>query len=101
MHYEDIKAWTADEVGDEPMNGAKADDGHDAVSVARRKLWGCAGGELEYVSQRIEWRERPQSKSGWEPVMIIRFTDHDVQASPGREGLIDGKFYEFEFPVHS
>jgi len=60
------------------------------------KLWGLVGGELEYVSQRIVTRQRPTGE--FYNAMIIRFTDHDVQAMPEEE-LIDGKYYELEFPI--
>jgi hypothetical protein len=64
------------------------------------KLWGRAGGELEYVSQRIEWRE---DGSRWYPVVVIRFTDHDHFGSsylkdlPSVSGMVDNQFYEIEF----
>jgi hypothetical protein len=58
----------------------------------RPTLWGCAGGQLEFVSMRMDWRQR-QNEDAWYPVTIIRFTDHDAQ--------IDDQFYELEFPVFS
>lgn len=68
----------------------------DCINIAGGKLWGMAGGELEYVSQRVEHRQRPDKS--WYQVIIIRFTDHDVRVSPN-EKLIDGVYYELEFPV--
>lgn len=58
-------------------------------------LWGNSGGQLEYVSQRIETRQRDGQVY---QVMILRFTDHDVWAMPA-EGLIEGKYYEIEVPL--
>lgn len=71
------------------------------ISYGNGKLWGSAGGELEFVSQRIEWRQRPSPRGEQcYAVMVMRFTDHDVQATPhGIPGLIDGHYYELEFPL--
>lgn len=68
------------------------------------KLWGHSGGQLEYVSQRIEHRQYPDGK--WFAVMVLRFTDHDHSFYTGEEdfppfeGMIDNQFYELEFPIH-
>lgn len=68
------------------------------------KLWGHAGGQLEYVSQRVEHRQYPDGKHY--QVMIIRFTDHDHsfysgdEEFPPFEGMIENKYYELEFPIH-
>lgn len=59
-------------------------------------LWGNSGGQLEYVSQRIETKQRPTGEVY--QVMILRFTDHDAWAMPV-EGLVDGKYYEIEVPL--
>jgi hypothetical protein len=65
------------------------------INYTDKKLWGVSGGELEYVSQRIS-REFIGGK--WRQTMAIRFTDHDVQSAPS-EQLIEGKYYELEFPI--
>lgn len=67
------------------------------ISHGNGKLWGQAGGELEYVSTRVEHRQRESDKR-WYPVMVMRFTDHDHRASPS-PNLIDGKYYELEFTL--
>ena len=70
------------------------------IMIGGNKLWGISGGELEYVSQRVEWRQRVKgSVEPWHAVMVIRFTDHDVQADDFRSGLIEGKYYELEIPI--
>lgn len=66
------------------------------ITASNNTLWGIAGGQLEYVSQRIEMRRK--GGFSWEEVVIIRFTDHDVQAHP-RPELIEGIYYELEFPL--
>lgn len=67
------------------------------ATYAGGKLWGTAGGELEFVSQRVEYRKQGTRH---EPVLVMRFTDHDAQAMPHDvAGLIDGKYYEIEFPM--
>lgn len=65
----------------------------------RHTLWGSSGGQLEFVSKRLEMIEGI-------PHLILRFTDHDIQATHGLEGcehigkdLIEGQFYEVEIPV--
>lgn len=65
-------------------------------NLRRFVIHGVSGGQLEYVSQRVETKLRPTG----EPyqVMILVFTDHDVQAMP-HQGLKDGQFYEYEFPL--
>lgn len=68
------------------------------ISQSGGKLYGASGGQLEYVSQRIEWKKRENSATYY-PVMIVRFTDHDVQWGD-RQNLIEGRFYELEFPIH-
>lgn len=60
-------------------------------------LWGSAGGQLEFVSQRVEWRKCDATQKAV-PVIVIRFTDHDAQAYP-LNTLIEGKYYELEFPM--
>ncbi len=62
----------------------------------RWSLWGNSGGQLEYVSQRIETKQRPTGEAY--QVMVLRFTDHDAWSMPV-EGLIDGKYYEVEIPL--
>lgn len=71
------------------------------ITLSNNKLWGVSGGELEYVSQRVAYRQRVSGLlEKWHAVMVVRFTDHDVQADDqGREGLIEGKYYELEFPI--
>lgn len=59
-------------------------------------LWGNSGGQLEYVSQRIETRQRNTGEVY--QVMILRFTDHDAWAVDV-PGLIEGKYYEIEVPL--
>lgn len=66
------------------------------ISLSDGQLWGSAGGQLEYVSQRIEFKQWPTGE--YYQVMIIRFTDHDAQAYP-LDDLIDGKYYELSFPL--
>lgn len=76
----------------------------DTITILNNKrLFGFSGGQLEYVSQRLEWR---QSGNGHcYQVMVIRFTDHDIRAVadikdiPHNKNLIDGKYYELEFPL--
>lgn len=70
---------------------------HSLLAYGNNTLWGIAGGQLEYVSQRIKWQPIPHTQR-WQPVMVIRFTDHDCQASPN-PNLIEGKYYELEFPL--
>jgi hypothetical protein len=70
------------------------------ITYDKNTLFGIAGGQLEFVSQRVEWK---RSQSGqWIPNMIMRFTDHDVQ-SLGKDfpnpNLIEGKYYELSFPI--
>lgn len=67
------------------------------IEYADKSLWGVAGGQLEYVSQRVEMRQRPDKS--WVTLMVIRFTDHDVQWGDDKR-LIDSKYYEIEFPIH-
>ena len=55
-------------------------------------LWGMSGGQLEFVSQRTETKDGKK-------VCIIRFTDHDVHWGDHEE-LIEGKYYELEFPFY-
>jgi len=68
------------------------------------KLWGKSGGQLEYVSQRIEYRTGSDGHVSW--VMVIRFTDHDhefydgYEQFPPFEGMIKNKYYEIEFPLN-
>lgn len=66
----------------------------DAVFSRGGKLWGCSGGELEFVSLRTEVRQ--DGAQGYTRVVVLRFTDHDVRAAP-MEDLVDGEYYEFEF----
>ena len=66
------------------------------------KLFGRAGGQLEYVSQRISWVESPSGK--FSPIMVIRFIDHDhkfeyLKDMPAVEGMVDNQYYEIEFPL--
>lgn len=66
------------------------------VTCDNGSLWGKSGGQLEYVSQRVEWRPDDSRM-----VMVIRFTDHDhamddIETNPD---LIEGRFYELEFPM--
>jgi len=77
---------------------------HPHLTYANGTLWGHAGGQLEYVGQRVEHRQRPDGK--WYAVMVVRFTDHDhsfydgSEDFPPFEGMIENRFYELEFPVH-
>lgn len=68
------------------------------VQYADGTLWGRAGGQLEYVSQRVEFRHNPAIPGRYLPVMVVRFTDHDHAVSPSDE-LVDGRFYDIEFPI--
>lgn len=63
------------------------------------QLWGRAGGQLEFVSQRIEWRDIGNGRH--QQYMVIRFTDHDHTLSLFQESpeMIEGKYYDFEFPL--
>lgn len=62
-------------------------------------LWGMSGGQLELVSQKVLIKEGRS-------YMVLRFTDHDVQAikdlkdfkNPCDE-LVKGQFYEVEIPL--
>lgn len=65
-------------------------------NLRRFSIHGDSGGQLEYVSQRIETRTRPTGEVY--QVMILTFTDHDVWAM-NHEGLKEGKYYEYEFPL--
>ena len=71
------------------------------LSLSGNHMFGRAGGQLEYVSQRIEWQIGPNG--GHYAVVIMRFTDHDhhfnSKEDPQTEGMIDNKYYELEFPV--
>ena len=64
------------------------------------QLWGRAGGQLEYVGQRLEWRKDSDS-SNYYQVIVVRFTDHDHTLSLFQQSseMIEGKYYEFEFPL--
>lgn len=80
---------------------------HDSITYGRSgemvpTLWGCAGGQLEFISMRMEQRQDQITKR-WYPVVIMRFTDHDVQATHDipRTDLVDNQFYELEFTIHS
>lgn len=70
------------------------------VVLSGGQLWGQAGGELEFVSMRVGWRKRSEDK--YERIVILRFTDHDVQACRGIEynggAPIDKLYYEIEMP---
>lgn len=66
------------------------------IEYSDKKLWGVSGGQLEYVSQRIENRLIDKK---WHQVVVIRFTDHDVQNFDD-DTLVDGKYYELEFPLY-
>lgn len=70
------------------------------ITYGEKSLFGIAGGQLEYVSQRVEDRQNEATKK-WYKVMIVRFTDHDLQANPlpNNDELIDGIYYELEFPL--
>lgn len=61
-------------------------------------LYGRAGGQLEYVSQRLEWR---QEGNRYYQVVVMRFTDHDhsLPLFQSSSEMIDGKYYEFEFEL--
>lgn len=66
-------------------NDAKLDHVHGSLS-------GASGGQLEYVSQQIQWRLQG---GAYVPGILIRFTDHDVQAYEDGEKC----YYELWFPV--
>ena len=66
------------------------------ITYGDEKLWGIAGGELEYVSQRLEWVLN-EVTGRYHPVMVIRFTDHDQNHGYSTNGLIEGKYYELSF----
>lgn len=61
------------------------------IKASDNRLWGRSGGELEYVSQHIEYQE--SSVGVFFPVMVMTFTDHDIQP--------DGGFYELRFRIFS
>jgi hypothetical protein len=67
------------------------------IDYSNKTLWGVSGGQLEYVAQCTETRQR-EDKSYYQ-VMVIRFTDHDVYWREN-EKLIEGKYYELEFPLY-
>lgn len=71
------------------------------ITYADHKLWGMAGGQLEYVSQKLEWRKLEGDSGRWYQVMVIRFTDHDLRAHPLNtdKELVDGIYYDLEFPI--
>ncbi len=54
-------------------------------------LWGISGGQLEYVSQRVETKYKGTK---WETRMVITFKDHDV-ADTG-----DTNIYKISFPIN-
>ena len=60
------------------------------VTADLNNLFGASGGQLEYVSQRVDVRTHTTAR-GPIPyhVMVIRFTDHDVQVAPN-DKLIEG-----------
>lgn len=69
--------------------------------LAHGKLWGISGDELEYVSQRIVTRFRdPNDYRTAYLAVIMRFTDHDVHATGPHDELIEGMYYEIEFPIY-
>lgn len=65
-------------------------------NLRRFTINGVSGGQLEYVGQRVETRQKPTGEII--QVMILTFTDHDVWAME-HEGLKEGKYYEYEFPI--
>lgn len=70
------------------------------VKLSNSKLWGAAGGELEFVSLRLSYLEREDGKL--ERSVIIRFTDHDAAATATccpQKDLIEGRYYELELPL--
>lgn len=71
-------------------------DNSPEVFYMRGALWGRAGGQLEFVSQRTEWRKESDGTT-WRPYMIMTFTDHDVQITAD----IDERspWYEIAFPI--
>jgi len=70
----------------------------DQISVGDGTLWGTANGQLEFEGMRFDTRK---INDRWQKFVILRFTDHDLQAVP-EEGLIDAglkPYYELEFPI--
>lgn len=75
------------------------------IAFDKNTLFGIEGGQLEYVSQRVEWKKNAGGR--WVPQMVIRFTDHDVQSGgivfnedgTAKNGLIEGQYYELTFPI--
>jgi hypothetical protein len=65
------------------------------LNHAHGTLWGACGGQLEYVSQDIEWRKIEGTRETYTAGVLIRFTDHDVQMT--EEG--ERRFYELWFPL--
>lgn len=76
---------------------SRKDDGGPAVYLEydRQTLYGPCGGRVEYVGQRIEW---DTSTIPIRPIMVLLFTDHDMQAVDKPE-LEDGVHYRLEFPL--
>jgi len=65
------------------------------VSLSEGKLWGRAGGLLEYVGQRMEVRR--DSDGTWYPVIVLMFTDHDSWGT--RPEIEPGVHYRLELPI--
>jgi hypothetical protein len=61
------------------------------------KLWGMAGGEIEYAGQDIITRQDERGR--YYKVMRIKLTDHDMQGSPSHAELEPGVHYYLEILI--
>lgn len=64
------------------------------VFLSDESLYGAHGGQLEFVSVRIETRKLGNF---FKTFAIIRFTDHDVRAC--EDAPVEKVYYELSFPL--
>ena len=68
------------------------------VALDYDTLWGSHGGQLEFVSQRIEWKPHTGDIQ-WCAWMTFRFTDHDQYMGGCEDAPVDKIFYEISVPI--
>ncbi len=71
----------------------------DQITSGDGTLWGSANGQLEFCG--MQFVTEKTKHNGWQKFVILRFTDHDLQAVD-LEGLQDAglkPFYELKFPI--
>jgi len=66
------------------------------ITYSNGRLWGAAGGQLEYVSQEIVL-----DPVLGQFVMLIKFTDHDHSFNNPEDApdLVEGRYYVLEVPL--